>query len=59
KLVYEFSDLSNWNGIDPIETWDGTIDGKKQEKEVYTYYIRVVFQDKGVREETGNITLLR
>lgn len=39
--------------------WDGTYNGKKQEMDVYTYYIRVLYLDKGAVEESGNITLLR
>ena len=39
--------------------WNGEVDGVKQEMEVYTYHIRVVFQDRGEAEEKGNITLLR
>ncbi|MCF8368125.1 MAG: gliding motility-associated C-terminal domain-containing protein [Bacteroidales bacterium] len=39
--------------------WDGTYNGKPQEMDVYTYYIKVVYQDHGVAEETGNITLIR
>jgi gliding motility-associated-like protein len=39
--------------------WDGTVNGVKQEMEVYTYHIRVVFQDSDVVEETGTVTLLR
>ncbi|MCD4698668.1 MAG: gliding motility-associated C-terminal domain-containing protein [Bacteroidales bacterium] len=39
--------------------WDGTYKGNKQEMDVYTYYIKVVYQDFGVAEETGNITLIR
>jgi gliding motility-associated-like protein len=51
KLVFET--------VDPDVGWDGTVNGVKQEVEVYTYYIRVLYQDKDVVEETGNITLLR
>jgi len=51
KLVFETTD--------PDIGWDGTVNGEKQEVEVYTYYIRVLYQDKGVVEENGNITLLR
>ncbi|MCD4730077.1 MAG: gliding motility-associated C-terminal domain-containing protein [Bacteroidales bacterium] len=39
--------------------WDGTVNGSKQEMEVYTYYIKVKYVDGGVSEEKGNITLLR
>jgi hypothetical protein len=35
------------------------VNGVKQEMEVYTYHIRVVFQDSDVVEETGTVTLLR
>jgi len=51
KLVFETDDASIG--------WDGTVNGQKQEMDVYTYYIKVLFEDKGVTEETGNITLLR
>jgi len=51
KLVYESTD---WT-----VGWDGTYKGKKQEMDVYTYYIKVRFQDDAVVEEKGNITLLR
>lgn len=51
ELVFETTDAT--------VGWDGTVNGEKQEVEVYTYYVRVVYQDKGVVEETGNITLLR
>lgn len=39
--------------------WDGTVNGIKQEIEVYTYYLEVVFVDKSIVQESGNITLLR
>jgi gliding motility-associated-like protein len=51
ELVFETTD--------PNMGWDGTVNGVKQEMEVYTYYIRVRYQDKGVVEESGNVTLLR
>ncbi len=51
KLVYESNDWTMG--------WDGTYNGKKQEMDVYTYYIKVRFQDEAVVEEKGNITLLR
>ena len=51
KLVYESTD---WT-----VGWDGTYNGKDQEMDVYTYYIKVRFEDEAVVEEKGNITLLR
>ena len=39
--------------------WDGTVNGIKQEMDVYTYYIKVIFVDKSVVQESGNITLIR
>jgi gliding motility-associated-like protein len=51
KLVFETTDLNIG--------WDGNVSGGKQEMEVYTYYVKVLYQDGGVAEEKGNITLLR
>jgi len=39
--------------------WDGTVNGQKQELEVYTWYVKVTYQDGGFAEKTGNVTLLR
>lgn len=44
---------------DPSIGWDGNVNGVKQEMEVYTYYLYVVFEDKTEAEEKGNITLIR
>ncbi|MCD4695648.1 MAG: gliding motility-associated C-terminal domain-containing protein [Bacteroidales bacterium] len=51
QLVFETSD--------PAVGWDGTFKGKKQEVDVYTYFIKVVYVDKSVVKESGNISLLR
>lgn len=51
KLVFETDDQSRG--------WDGTVNGQKQEMDVYTYYVKVIYLDSGVAEEKGNITLLR
>ena len=51
KLVFETTDLKIG--------WDGNVSGGKQEMEVFTYYVKVLYQDGGVTEEKGNITLLR
>ena len=32
----------------PDEGWDGTVNGVKQDMEVYTWYVKVVYQDKFV-----------
>jgi gliding motility-associated-like protein len=51
KLVFETTDQNIG--------WDGTVNGQRQEMEVYTWYVRVIYQDGGVEEKTGNVTLLR
>ncbi len=51
KLVFETDNLDHG--------WDGTINGIKQPKEVYTFYLRGVCEDGGVIEKKGNITLIR
>ena len=51
ELVFETTDKNMG--------WDGTVNGIKQEIEVYTYYLKVVFVDKSVVQESGNITLLK
>ena len=51
ELVFETNDAEI--------SWDGTYKGKKQEMDVYTYFIKVIYLDKGVVEESGNISLLR
>ncbi len=51
KLVFETSDQA--------QGWDGNVDGLRQEQEVYTYYLKVIYADSGYAEEKGNITLLR
>jgi gliding motility-associated-like protein len=53
KLVFETTNP------DRSEGWDGTVNGVKQEMEVYTYYLKIIFEDEGVVEDKGNITLLR
>jgi gliding motility-associated-like protein len=53
KLVFETTNP------DRSEGWDGKVDGAKQEMDVYTYYLKIGFEDGGVVEDKGNITLLR
>ncbi|MBE9491370.1 MAG: gliding motility-associated C-terminal domain-containing protein [Bacteroidetes bacterium] len=53
KLVFETSDPTGQDG------WDGTIQGTKQEMEVYTYYLKAICKDGLIIEKKGNITLLR
>jgi gliding motility-associated-like protein len=53
KLVFET------NNPDRSEGWDGTVNGFPQEMEVYTYYLKITFEDGGVVDDKGNITLLR
>ncbi len=52
KIVFETND--------PTIKWDGNISGHRQNKEVYTYYVKASFIDGSDEiEQTGNITLLR
>ncbi|RLD60061.1 MAG: hypothetical protein DRJ05_05340, partial [Bacteroidetes bacterium] len=52
KIVFETND--------PEISWDGNISGHRQNKEVYTYYLKASFIDGADEiEQTGNITLLR
>ncbi len=51
KLVFETDNLENG--------WDGTFNGSKQPKEVYTFYLKGVCEDGGVIEKKGNITIIR
>ena len=44
---------------DPLIGWDGTFNGAKQGVDVYTWTIRVVFEDGDVVEKAGNVSLLR
>ena len=43
----------------PEETWDGKFKGIDQPMEVYTWYIKVIFVDQEVMEQSGNVTILR
>ena len=51
QLVFETTD--------PSVGWDGTYNGSQQEMDVYTFILRVVFEDQGVIYKSGNISLLR
>ncbi len=53
KLMFETTNP------DRSEGWDGTVNGFKQEMDVYTYYLKINFQDGTQVEDKGNITLLR
>jgi len=53
KMVFESTDPTGGEG------WDGTFEGKEMEMDVYTYYVKVIYQDGGVEERKGNVTLLR
>ena len=53
KMVFETTNP------DRSEGWDGKVNGAPQEMEVFTYYLKIVFEDAGVVEDKGNITLLR
>lgn len=51
KLVFETDNLD--------KGWDGTYNGTKQAKEVYTFYLKGVCEDGGIIEKKGNITVIR
>jgi gliding motility-associated-like protein len=51
QLVFETSDIH--------QGWDGKTNGKKQENEVYLYYLKAICFDGGLTEKSGNITLIR
>ena len=39
--------------------WDGTYKGTKAERGVYTYYVKIVFDDDTNRDMKGSVTLLK
>ncbi|PKP23127.1 MAG: hypothetical protein CVU05_00970 [Bacteroidetes bacterium HGW-Bacteroidetes-21] len=63
KLL-EYSIYNRWGeriyfSDDIYEGWDGTFNGKKQNADTYTYYVKVQTYSEKVLEKKGNITLLR
>jgi len=58
KIFNRYGELV-FETTNPDKDWDGKFNGIDQPTEVYTYYIKVVFADKSVVEDSGNITLLR
>jgi gliding motility-associated-like protein len=61
--------LSRWGGLvyecqncpldDPMQGWDGTIDGKVAPMGVYVWIAEIVFSDGGIRQFRGDVMLLR
>jgi len=50
-LIYE--------GIDPENPWDGTVDGSPAPEGGYVFFLRAVGYDKVIHQETGSFQLLR
>jgi gliding motility-associated-like protein len=64
KQLLEFSVYNRWgkkvfstNNID--EGWDGMFDGKEQNVDTYTYYIKAEMWNDSIMEERGTFSLLR
>ena len=51
KLMFQTDNLEHG--------WDGTFNGTKQPKEVYTFYLKAICEDGGIIEKKGNMTLIR
>jgi trimeric autotransporter adhesin len=52
KLIFQ-TDSATTKG------WDGTFNGKAQPSGVYTYVVRVVYQNNKVETKSGAINLIR
>ena len=64
KQLLEFSIYNRWGARvyfsdDLYQGWDGTYDGKKQNIDTYTYYVKVLTFGDTILEKKGNITLLK
>lgn len=64
RELLEFSIYNRWGeriyfSDDLYEGWDGTYNGKKQNLDTYTYYVKVLTWGDTILEKKGNITLLR
>jgi gliding motility-associated-like protein len=44
---------------DPNQGWDGTYRGKPAAMGVYSYFLKIVFDDGQPRQYKGGVTLLR
>ena len=58
--IIEFRVYNRWGNMvhnNPKEGWDGTFNGKKQETDVYNYFIKVSNGNDEV-SKFGNVTLL-
>ncbi|MCD4732504.1 MAG: gliding motility-associated C-terminal domain-containing protein [Bacteroidales bacterium] len=53
ELVFETFEPTGQEG------WNGTVQGTRQEIEVYTYYLKAICKDGFLIEKKGNITLIR
>jgi hypothetical protein len=51
-------DAQNIPPDDAAKGWNGTYKGKKQQIEVYGYYIKIKYRDGSTEILKGNVTLL-
>jgi gliding motility-associated-like protein len=47
------------NGLDNLDSWDGTFKGDKVEYETYVYMLKVKYFDGAVKDITGTIAIMR
>ena len=57
--VFDRSGEKVYESHDVTAGWDGTFKGKPSAMGVYTYYLKIVFDDNSSRHYKGSITLLR
>ena len=63
-LDYELMIFNRWGqemfrSFDPLQAWDGTVNGDELEPDVYGFYLRVVCPDGEELVQQGSISLLR
>lgn len=61
---YTFTVYNRWGEevfttTNPIDEWDGTYNGKKEESAVFAYYMKAVMLDKREIVKHGNVSLIR
>jgi gliding motility-associated-like protein len=58
-MIFDRSGEKVYQSNDANGGWDGTFKGKPAAMGVYSYYLRIVFQDNTSRAYKGTVTLLR
>jgi gliding motility-associated-like protein len=64
QKLLEFRVFDRWGKqifetTNPAKGWDGTIDGKAANGDVYYYYIRLGYGDDYIETFKGDVTLIR